>query len=107
MDHAQAQMAVRLSVAGGCELELVDGGKNLSRLVQHRVSRRRQASGLGPAVQQRGVELAFQPLQLPRGREVLLRVKAMGLNHRDVEIVLGSYPTAFPLPLVPLSDQAR
>lgn len=38
-------------------------------------------------------------------RQILLRMQAASLNHRDVAIARGSY-AAYPLPLVPLSDGA-
>jgi NADPH:quinone reductase-like Zn-dependent oxidoreductase len=44
-----------------------------------------------------------EPRPLGRG-EVMLRMLAMALNHRDVEIVLGTYSAIFEHPLVPLSD---
>lgn len=40
----------------------------------------------------------------PRRHEIIIRVRATALNYRDVEIVGGSYHTAFKLPLVPVSD---
>ncbi|MDM0078932.1 NAD(P)-dependent alcohol dehydrogenase [Variovorax sp. J2P1-59] len=51
-----------------------------------------------------GLKAVQRAVPEPGEREVLLRVRAMGLNYRDVEIVLGTYHTDFPLPLVPLSD---
>lgn len=44
------------------------------------------------------------PDPVPRRQEILIKVRATALNYRDVEIVNGSYHTAFALPLVPLSD---
>jgi NADPH:quinone reductase-like Zn-dependent oxidoreductase len=40
----------------------------------------------------------------PRRQEILIEVRATGLNYRDLEIINGNYHTAFSLPLVPLSD---
>lgn len=45
-----------------------------------------------------------RPEPVPRRQEILIQVRATALNYRDVEIVKGSYHTAFSLPLVPLSD---
>lgn len=45
-----------------------------------------------------------RPVPRPRRQEILIRVKATALNYRDVEIINGTYHTAFNLPLVPLSD---
>ena len=45
-----------------------------------------------------------RPDPVPRRQEILIKVRATALNYRDVEIVNGSYHTAFALPLVPLSD---
>lgn len=53
-----------------------------------------------------GLKCQRRDLPRPGPREVRLRVNAMALNYRDVEIVLGTYHTAFALPLVPLSDCA-
>jgi len=51
-----------------------------------------------------GLKLINRELPQPGPRQVLLRVRAVGLNYRDVEIVLGSYHTPFKFPLVPMSD---
>ena len=40
----------------------------------------------------------------PRHNEVVIRMAAVSLNHRDMDMVLGTYPFKFPLPLVPTSD---
>lgn len=45
-----------------------------------------------------------RPMPEPGRQELVIQVKATALNYRDVEIARGSYHTAFPLPLVPLSD---
>jgi NADPH:quinone reductase-like Zn-dependent oxidoreductase len=50
------------------------------------------------------LKLVERPIPEPRRHEVVIRVKATALNYRDVEILRGTYHTAFPLPLVPLSD---
>lgn len=44
------------------------------------------------------------PIPEPRRHEILIRVRATALNYRDIEIINGTYHTAFNLPLVPLSD---
>jgi NADPH:quinone reductase-like Zn-dependent oxidoreductase len=45
-----------------------------------------------------------RPVPEPRRGEVVIKMHAAALNYRDLEIVRGSYHTAYPLPLVPLSD---
>ena len=50
------------------------------------------------------LRLVDRPMPEPRRQEIVVRIKATALNYRDVEIVRGSYHTAFQLPLVPLSD---
>src|SRR5688572_61353 len=45
-----------------------------------------------------------RPEPTPGPRQVLLRLRAAGLNARDQQIVMGHYPVGKPLPLVPLSD---
>src|SRR6476620_11960694 len=40
----------------------------------------------------------------PRHNEVVIRMAAVSLNYRDMDMVLGAYPFKFPLPLVPTSD---
>lgn len=45
-----------------------------------------------------------RPMPQPQRQEILIRVLATALNHRDVEIARGTYHTSFPLPLVPVSD---
>jgi NADPH:quinone reductase-like Zn-dependent oxidoreductase len=39
-------------------------------------------------------------------RDVLVRVRAVSLNYRDLLVVSGTYPGKLPLPLVPTSDGA-
>jgi NADPH:quinone reductase-like Zn-dependent oxidoreductase len=51
-----------------------------------------------------GLSLVERPIPEPRRQELLIRVGATSLNYRDVEIVNGTYHTAFALPLLPLSD---
>lgn len=51
-----------------------------------------------------GLRLRRRDLARPGPHEVRLRVRAMALNYRDLEIVRGTYHTAFALPLIPLSD---
>jgi len=41
---------------------------------------------------------------VPGPRQVLLRVRAVSLNYRDLLVVKGSYYPKQPLPLIPLSD---
>lgn len=51
-----------------------------------------------------GLKAVQRPVPLPGPREVLVRMRAMALNYRDLEILLGRYHTPFAHPLVPLSD---
>jgi NADPH:quinone reductase-like Zn-dependent oxidoreductase len=46
------------------------------------------------------------PVRQPGEHEVLVRVRAVSLNRRDVYVKLGRYPGAMPPNLVPLSDGA-
>src|SRR6202030_4579969 len=45
-----------------------------------------------------------RPEPKPRRGEVVIRMSAVSLNYRDMDMVLGTYPFKFPLPLVPTSD---
>jgi NADPH:quinone reductase-like Zn-dependent oxidoreductase len=49
-------------------------------------------------------KLIERPIPEPRHGEVVIRIAAVSLNYRDMDIVLGTYPFKFPLPLVPTSD---
>ncbi len=49
---------------------------------------------------------AERPRPQPGPREVLLRVKAVSLNYRDLLVVKGAYNPKMPLPRVPCSDAA-
>lgn len=51
-----------------------------------------------------GLKPVQRPSPPPGPREVLVRMRAMALNYRDLEILLGHYHTPFAHPLVPLSD---
>jgi NADPH:quinone reductase-like Zn-dependent oxidoreductase len=42
----------------------------------------------------------------PRRGEVVIKTRAVSLNYRDTDMVAGTYPFKFPLPLVPVSDGA-
>jgi len=46
------------------------------------------------------------PVRQPGEYEVLVRVRAVSLNRRDVYVKLGRYPGPMPPNLVPLSDGA-
>lgn len=48
--------------------------------------------------------LVDSPVPSPAGREVLVRVRAVSLNYRDVMMVDGRYNPRMQLPRVPLSD---
>jgi NADPH:quinone reductase-like Zn-dependent oxidoreductase len=50
------------------------------------------------------LKLIEKPMPEPRHSEVVIRISAVSLNYRDMDMVLGTYPFAFPLPLVPTSD---
>src|SRR5580692_5935155 len=50
------------------------------------------------------LKLVERPIPKPRYSEVILRMAAVSLNYRDMDLVLGTYPFSFPLPLVPMSD---
>lgn len=51
-----------------------------------------------------GLLLADRPASRPGPGEVLLRLRAATLNHRDLEIVEGRYGMPVQLPIVPVSD---
>lgn len=53
---------------------------------------------------QNGLAFADLPVPTPGPGEVLVRVDAAALNHRDLEIVEGRYAMPVTLPLVPVSD---
>ena len=50
------------------------------------------------------LKLIERPMPEPRHGEVVIRMGAVSLNYRDMDMVLGTYPFSFPLPLVPTSD---
>jgi NADPH:quinone reductase-like Zn-dependent oxidoreductase len=50
------------------------------------------------------LKLIERPMLEPRHGEVVIRMSAVSLNYRDMDMVLGTYPFSFPLPLVPTSD---
>jgi NADPH:quinone reductase-like Zn-dependent oxidoreductase len=45
-----------------------------------------------------------RPEPKPRRGEIVIRTSAVSLNYRDTDMVAGTYPFKFPLPLVPTSD---
>jgi NADPH:quinone reductase-like Zn-dependent oxidoreductase len=51
-----------------------------------------------------GLRTVQRPELSPGPGEVLLRIRAASLNHRDLEILEGRYAMPVPLPIVPLSD---
>jgi len=53
-----------------------------------------------------GLRLVDKPLPQPGIREVLVRIRAVSLNYRDLLIVKGGYGSHQKLPLIPLSDGA-
>ena len=50
------------------------------------------------------LKLIERPRPEPRFGEVVIRTRAVSLNYRDTQMVAGTYPFKFPLPLVPASD---
>ena len=50
------------------------------------------------------LKLVDRPAPEPRFGEVVIRTSAASLNYRDTDMVAGTYPFKFPLPLVPTSD---
>ena len=50
------------------------------------------------------LKLVDRPEPKPRFGEVVIRTRAVSLNYRDTDMVAGTYPFKFPLPLVPTSD---
>ena len=45
------------------------------------------------------LKLVDRPMPEPRLREVVIRTSAVSLNYRDTDMVAGTYPFKFPLPL--------
>jgi NADPH:quinone reductase-like Zn-dependent oxidoreductase len=45
-----------------------------------------------------------RPIPAPKRGEILIRVKAVTLNYRDLAVLSGSYMPALPMPYVPCSD---
>jgi NADPH:quinone reductase-like Zn-dependent oxidoreductase len=50
------------------------------------------------------LKLIERPIPEPRHSEIVIRISAVSLNYWDMDMVLGTYPFSFPLPLVPTSD---
>lgn len=61
-----------------------------------------QKAGDAPAV----LRMVEAPVRQPGPHEVLVRVRAVSLNRRDIYVKLGQYPGPRPPTLVPLSDGA-
>ncbi len=53
-----------------------------------------------------GLRQAERPEPKPAAREVLIRVRATSLNHRDHMVVMGTYFSPVDRPTIPLSDGA-
>jgi NADPH:quinone reductase-like Zn-dependent oxidoreductase len=53
-----------------------------------------------------GLELVERPIPQPGPGEVLVRIRAVTLNHRDLLTVKGGYGSRQKFPLIPLSDAA-
>src|SRR6202165_6138280 len=60
----------------------------------------RDASGID------GLKLVERPILQPGPGEVLVRIRAVTLNYRDLLTVKGGYGSRQKFPLVPLSDSA-
>ncbi len=52
------------------------------------------------------LQITEAPVRLPAAGEVLVRVRAVSLNRRDVAVMKGQYPMSARASLVPLSDGA-
>jgi NADPH:quinone reductase-like Zn-dependent oxidoreductase len=50
------------------------------------------------------LKLIDRPEPKPGRGEVVIRTRAVSLNYRDTDMVAGTYPFKFPLPLIPTSD---
>ena len=61
-----------------------------------------RTGGEGPS----SLKLVEAPLRQPGAAEVLVRVRAVSLNRRDIYVQLGQYPGPKPPSLVPTSDGA-
>src|SRR5208337_2625185 len=48
--------------------------------------------------------LAERPQPMPGPRQILVQVRAVSLNYRDLLVVKGLYNPKLPLPLIPFSD---
>src|SRR4051812_31495013 len=59
-----------------------------------------------PAFGLEHLTLADRPEPSPGPRQVLVRVKAVSLNYRDLLVAKGLYNPRMPLPRVPCSDAA-
>ena len=59
---------------------------------------------LNPGSDLSALQLTDRPLPEPGPRDVLLRLRAVSLNYRDVAILCGTYG-GFPRPLVPVSPK--
>ena len=52
------------------------------------------------------LRLVEKPVPSPGERDVLVRIRAVSLNYRDLLTVKGGYGSRQKLPLIPLSDGA-
>ncbi|MBV8094043.1 MAG: NAD(P)-dependent alcohol dehydrogenase [Acetobacteraceae bacterium] len=50
------------------------------------------------------LRLSERPIPTPRRGEILVRVKAVTLNYRDLAVLSGTYLPDLPLPYIPASD---
>lgn len=63
-----------------------------------------RAAVLGPEFGFKNIQWVPRPKPTPAPHEVLLRMRSVSLNYRDVLMIQGKYNPRQPLPLVPCSD---
>lgn len=51
-----------------------------------------------------GLSISEKPMPVPGARQVVVRMRAVSLNFRDLLVVDGRYDRKMPLPLIPVSD---
>ncbi|QBD76822.1 NAD(P)-dependent alcohol dehydrogenase [Ktedonosporobacter rubrisoli] len=63
-----------------------------------------QAYQIQQSTDRTALSLTERPIPQPARDQVLIRVRAVSLNARDIQIMHGHYPAAIAFPLVPVSD---
>ena len=54
------------------------------------------------------LKLIDRPMPEPRYKEVVIRMAAVSLNYRDMDMVLGTYPFSFPcLSCLPRTESVK